>query len=232
MNPLPEPTGYAGQNSPTRAPRVSGGGKPAKTLPKVTQAEGSFLPAIYGYARVSRGDHQNLDRQLTELTAAGASRIFTDEISGGRATVERPGFADLVSHLRPGDRIIVVSLDRLSRSLADLMATLENLVEGRGVTVAVQGLGDFDPRSPMARILWQVLGAVAELQRALIREATLSGLAEARRRGTHLGRPRALDSLGVKTVRSMREAGASVPEISRALSISERTARRVLAGAE
>lgn len=228
MSTQPKPAGSAGQKATAPQPDDSGGAPPAQLRPESPGPQGAFSPVVYGYARVSRGDHQSLDRQLSELALAGASRTFTDEISGGHATTSRPGFTDLLSHLRPGDRVVVVSLDRLSRSLANLMSTLELLVEGRGVTVRVLGLGDFDPRSPLTRILWQVLGAVAELERALIRERTLSGLAEARRRGTRLGRPPALDALGVKTAASMREAGASVAEIGRGLSVSERTVRRVL----
>ena len=224
-----KPSGLAGQKDGTPCPRNYWGKKPAQLRSESTGPQRTFLPAAYGYARVSRGDHQSLDRQLSELTQAGVARVFTDEVSGGRATSERPGFADLLSHLRPGDHVTVVSLDRLSRSLSDIMTTLESLVEEHGVTVTVLGLGDFDPRSPLTRILWQVLGAVAELERALIRERTLSGLAEARRKGTRLGRPPALDELGSKTARSMSQSGASVAEIGRGLSVSERTVRRVLA---
>ncbi|MET4705941.1 recombinase family protein [Frigoribacterium sp. UYMn621] len=186
------------------------------------------MPVVYGYARVSRGDSQSLDRQIFECTQAGATRVFTDQLSGGRATETRPGFADAVSHLRGGDVLVVVELSRLSRSLADLMRTVDQLVE-RGVVVRVLNLGDFDNRSPTSRLLWSILGAVAELERSLIRERTLSGLEQAKRSGVQLGRRPSLDPLGVRTAKSMRASGASVVEVGHALGVSERTVRRVLA---
>lgn len=82
----------------------------------------------------------------------------------------------------------------------------------------------------MTRVLWQILGAVAELQRSLIREATISGMREAKRRGAAIGRPHALDELGVKTARTMHAGGATAAEVGRALGVSERTVRRVVAG--
>lgn len=137
-----KPAGSAGHNDSTTDPHELAEDDPTFDRGFDRNTEGSFLPVApagmsYGYARVSRGDSQTLDRQLTELAAAGAVRVFTDEISGGKATASRPGFSNLVSHLRSGDQITVVSLDRLSRSLADLIATLEDLVENRGVTIRV-----------------------------------------------------------------------------------------------
>ncbi|WP_166871471.1 recombinase family protein [Salinibacterium sp. ZJ450] len=99
------------------------------------------MSQIYGYARVSRGDSQSLDRQIQELTAVGCTRIFTDELSGGRATESRPGFADAISHLRSGDVLAAVSLDRLSRSLGDLMGTVDDLVLERGHGAGAQPRG-------------------------------------------------------------------------------------------
>ena len=186
------------------------------------------MPVIYGYARISRGDSQSLVRQIFECRQAGATRVFSDQLSGGRATETRPGFADAVSHLRSGDVLVVVELSRLSRSLSDLMGTVDTLVE-RGVVVRVLGLGDFDNRSPTSRLLWSILGAVAEVERSLIRERTLSGLEQAKRAGVQLGRRPSLDALGIRTARSMRASGASVVEVGHALRVSERTIRRVLA---
>ena len=108
------------------------------------------------------------------------------------------------------------------------MGTVDTLVE-RGVVVRVLGLGDFDSRSPTSRLLWSILGAVAELERSLIRERTLSGLEQAKRAGVQLGRRPSLDALGIRTARSMRASGASVVEVGHALGVSERTIRRVLA---
>ena len=230
-----EPTGSAGHKSTSHPPRESNDVVPAQTRSQPDLAEGgqgTFVPVppvTYGYARVSRGDSQSLDRQIFECTQAGATRVFADQLSGGRATESRPGFTDAVSHLRANDVLVVVELSRLSRSLSDLMRTVDQLVE-RGVVVRVLNLGDFDNRSPTSRLLWSILGAVAELERSLIRERTLSGLEQAKRSGVQLGRRPSLDALGVRTARSMRASGASVVEVGRALGVSERTVRRVLSG--
>jgi DNA invertase Pin-like site-specific DNA recombinase len=234
MTPEAQPTGSAGHNDQPPSEREHGGVTPAQTRPQLNRgetAQGTFVPVLpvtYGYARVSRGDSQSLDRQIYECEQAGASRVFTDQLSGGRATESRPGFNDVVSHLRANDILIVVELSRLSRSLSDLMRTVDQLVE-RGVVVRVLGLGDFDNRSPTSRLLWSILGAVAELERSLIRERTLSGLEQAKRSGVQLGRRPSLNAVGVRTARLMRSSGASVVEVGRALGVSERTIRRVLA---
>ena len=234
MTPEAQPAGFAGHKSTSRAPCESGDVAPAQTRPQLDSGEthhGTFVPVprvTYGYARVSREDSQSLDRQIFECTQAGATRVFTDQLSGGRATESRPGFVDAVSHLRANDVLVVVELSRLSRSLSDLMQTVDQLVE-RGVVVRVLNLGDFDNRSPTSRLLWSILGAVAELERSLIRERTVSRLEQAKRSGVQLGRRPSLDALGIRTARSMRASGASVVEVGHALGVSERTVRRVLA---
>ena len=184
---------------------------------------------VIGYARVSRGDSQDLRRQIDELQNAGCVQIFSDELSGGRAAESRPGFADALSHLRAGDTLVTVSLDRMSRSLSDLMATVDDLVEQRGITIRILNLGDLDMKSSMTRILVQLLGAVAELERSMISERTLSGLAAAKRAGVRIGRPNALTDEQVAGVKAMRATGASAVGTGRAFGVSERTVRRVCA---
>lgn len=141
----------------------------------------------------------------------------------------REGFTDLLDHLRDGDTLTVTSLDRLGRSLTDLMQTVEDLVEVRGVTVRVLNLGDLDTRQPLSRLLLVVLGAVADLERSLIRERTLSGLDAARRRNARLGRPSALTPEQVAAARAMRETGTSAATVRQAFGVSERTVRRLTA---
>jgi len=180
------------------------------------------------YARVSRSDSQDHEHQVSALRIAGATKIFTDEISGGVPTADRPGFRDAVSHLRPGDVLVAAEMSRISRSLTDLITTIE-ILTAQGVTVRVLGLGDLDSTSATGRLMIGPLGLVAEFERSLIRARTISGIANARRAGVRIGRPPALDAQGIRTARAMREAGASVPEICLALRISERTARRIFA---
>ena len=199
-----------------------------RTAAKSASSQGTVpLGQIFGYARISRGDSQDLRRQLDALTDAGCTQIFSDEISGGKAAESRPGFAEALTYLRPSDVLASVSLDRMSRSLKDLMATVDDLVEQRGVTLRILNLGDLDMRSPMTRILVQVLGAVAELERAMISERTKSGLAASRRRGVKSGRPPALTGEQIAGVKAMRDTGSSAVAAGRAFGVSERTVRRV-----
>ena len=208
------------------------GSKPAKTVPEIFTGQGTLMPVglgrVYGYARVSRSDSQDYGHQVSALRAAGAKKIFTDEISGGVPTGARPGFRDAVSHLRSGDVLVAAEMSRISRSLTDLIATIEMLTT-QGVTVRVLGLGDLDSTSATGRLMIGLLGLVAEFERSLIRARTISGIANARRSGVRIGRPPALDAQGTRTLIAMKSAGASVPEVCVALSVSERTVRRTLA---
>ena len=141
-----------------------------------------------GYARVSRGDHQDLDAQVTALAAAGCDPILREEASGGQT--DRPELARAIRSLQPGDVLVVWKLDRLSRSLRDLLFTLEEVAAAgagfRSLTEAV------DTTTPAGRLMTQTLGAFAEFERAMIRERTMNGLAHARKAGKHIGRKRAL----------------------------------------
>jgi len=138
-----------------------------------------------GYARVSTGG-QDLAAQRAALTAAGCDRIVEEVGSGGDRA--RPVLAALLASLGRGDTLVVVRLDRLARSLSHLLAVIESLRE-RGV--GVRSLGDpIDTAGPTGTLVLQVLGAVAEFERALVRERTLAGLAAARAEGRVGGNPR------------------------------------------
>lgn len=142
------------------------------------------MPMI-GYARVSTGG-QDLAAQREALRAAGCAEIIEETASG--ADRARPALAALLTRLRPGDTLVVARIDRLARSLAHLLAVIGRL-EARGV--AFRSLGDpIDTAGPSGTLVLQILGAVAEFERALIRERTLAGLAVARARGRVGGNPR------------------------------------------
>ena len=139
--------------------------------------------ALHGYARVSTGD-QTLESQLRELRAAGCATVAEERASGGDPS--RPVLADLLDRLAAGDTL-VVRLDRLGRSLLHLLETITAL-QVRGVHF--RSLGDpVDTASPQGRFTLQILGAMAEFERALIRERTMSGLAAARAEGRTGGNP-------------------------------------------
>jgi DNA invertase Pin-like site-specific DNA recombinase len=139
---------------------------------------------LIGYARVSTDD-QNLDLQNDALEAAGCERIYRDKVSGAR--VERPGLKRAFEDIRAGDTLVVWRLDRLGRSLKDLIARAEGDLEHRGA--GLKSLHEaIDTNSSGGRLVFHLFGALAEFERNLGRERTQAGLAAARSRG-RLGRP-------------------------------------------
>jgi DNA invertase Pin-like site-specific DNA recombinase len=157
---------------------------------------------LIGYARVSTED-QGTDPQLDELRAAGCSAIFEEHASG--ADSGRPVLARLLRDLRRGETLVVVRLDRLARSVAHLLAVMEQL-EVAGAHF--RSLRDpIDTTTPQGMFSLQVLGAVAQLERALIAERTKAGLQAARRRGRVGGNPglRARDPQAIRSVRKSRD---------------------------
>jgi DNA invertase Pin-like site-specific DNA recombinase len=142
---------------------------------------------LIGYARVSTAD-QKPALQVDALQDVGCERIFTDTISGSKDT--RRGLDEALSHLRPGDVLVVWKLDRLGRSLKHLIETVTNL-QARGI--GLKSLTEqIDTTTPGGKLIFHVFGALAEFERDLIRERTQAGLIAARARGKHGGRPRAL----------------------------------------
>src|ERR1700736_1608001 len=141
---------------------------------------------LIGYARVSTAD-QNLDLQRDALKKAGSKRVFSDQMSGARA--DRPGLAEALSHARQGDALVVWRLDRLGRSLPNLIEVVAEL-ERRGV--GFKSLTEsIDTTTTGGKLIFHIFGALAEFERNLIRERTNAGLAAARARGRVGGRPKA-----------------------------------------
>lgn len=141
----------------------------------------------YGYARVSSTD-QDTAIQLAALRRAGVRRIVQEKASGASS---RPVLASLIQRLRPGDSLVVYRVDRLSRSLVDLLELLR-LLEARGATF--QSLTEpIETGTPTGRLLLQLLGALAEFERQIIRERCAAGVREYLSRGGKWGRPRRLD---------------------------------------
>jgi DNA invertase Pin-like site-specific DNA recombinase len=140
---------------------------------------------LVGYARVSTVE-QNLDLQLDALTQAKCEKIFKDMKSS--AKVERPGLSQALAYMREGDVLTVWKLDRLGRSLRDLIDTINALKE-RGV--GFKSLQDaIDTTTAGGMLIFHIMAALAEFERALIRERTQAGLKAARARGRKGGRPR------------------------------------------
>ncbi|RYE13835.1 MAG: recombinase family protein [Rickettsiales bacterium] len=175
-----------------------------------------------GYARVST-EEQKVDLQYDALKAAGCSEIYSDKISGTK--FERPGLAKLIEYARAGDTIVVWKLDRLGRSLKDLVATIQSFID-KGIFF--QSLHEnIDTTSPSGKLIFHIFASLAEFERDIIRERTNAGLRAARARGRLGGRPTGLSPQAETTsyaAFSLYQQGQlSVRDICAKLSISQRT---------
>ena len=171
---------------------------------------------LVGYRRVSTVD-QNCDRQLDGLEL---DRAFEDKASG--KDVKRPGLEECLRFLREDDTLVVHSIDRLARSLADLERVVGELND-RGVTVRfikeglTFGVGD---ESPMARFQLQMMGSFAQFERSMIRERQLEGIAAAKAKGKHLGRSATLSPAQVQEIRRRVAAGEHKTALAKEFGIS------------
>ena len=175
--------------------------------------------ALIGYARVSTSG-QLLDRQQHALAEAGCLRVFADKLSG--KTADRPELAACLDYLRPGDTLVVPSLDRLSRSLADLIAIVGTL-RRRGV--GFKSLHEaLDTATPGGRLVFHVFAALAEFIREIIVSGTREGLAAARARGRVGGRPTVVTPEILRAARDMLpNPDASLTSIAKLLGVSPGT---------
>ena len=178
-----------------------------------------------GYARVSTDD-QNPDLQLTALKRAGCGKIFTDTATGAHA--KRPALAKCLKALKAGDLLMVWKLDRLGRSLHDLIVLLDDL---KAQGIAFQSLTEaIDTETPAGRAMWQMVGILAELERSLIQERTKAGRAAAMARGVRMGRKPLLSAQQATHARKLIEQGESPGHVSKSLKVSRRTLYRALSG--
>jgi DNA invertase Pin-like site-specific DNA recombinase len=183
---------------------------------------------LIGYARVSTDD-QNLSLQQDALEKAGCTKIYEDRISGVKA--ERPGFQKALEIARSGDVLVVWRLDRLGRSLKDLIQTME-MLEARGIEL--QSLSEsIATTNSGGKLVFHLFGALAEFERNLIRERTQAGLKAARARGRLGGRPKALEPAKRKLVVKLYQEGQhSIDEICRMMGISKPTLYSYVAEAQ
>ena len=180
-----------------------------------------------GYARVSSKD-QNLDRQLAALKKEKVFRVFTDTVSG--SSTQRPGLDGALNYVRAGDQLIVVSMDRLARSLIDLHRLVDELTE-RGVSVKFlkEGQTYSLDSSPVAKLMLGLLGSVAEFERAIIRERQAEGIAKAKARGVYKGRAKVLNEEQVVQAREWVSEGVPKTEVARRFGIGRTTLYKYLA---
>jgi DNA invertase Pin-like site-specific DNA recombinase len=179
------------------------------------------------YARVSTLD-QNLARQEAAFKAFGhVDRMFSDKASG-KDTAGRAGLQECLDYVRSGDTLIVASMDRLARSLPDLLKIVHDL-SAKGVTVRFLKEGLTFDGSAHADFLLGIFGSVAQFERALIRERQQEGIEIAKAEGKYKGRAPKLNEEQQNTVRQLKAEGVTVAEISRRFNISRQAIYRYLA---
>ena len=176
-----------------------------------------------GYVRVSKQEqHEAL--QIDALKEAGCEKWFIDKITGSKA--ERKGLDEALAYVRPGDTFVVWKLDRAGRSLTHLIELLKGLKE-RGIEF-ISLTEQIDTTTPGGKLIFHLMGALAEFERDLIRERTNAGLAAAKARGRIGGRPRKLKTNGKVALarRMFADRSHTIPEICAALGISRATLYR------
>lgn len=176
---------------------------------------------VVGYARVSSLG-QSLDVQLDKLKAAGCSKIYQEKVSG-TSTSGREQLAAMLDYVREGDTVIITKLDRMGRSLADLL-DIVNQLDTKGVTFKVLDQS-IDTGSAQGRLMFQMLGAFAEFETALRKERQMEGIAKAKADGKYTGRPKTIDE---QAIRDALKAGDKSPTvIAKELGIGRATAYKI-----
>ena len=184
---------------------------------------------IIGYARVSTTaqatDGTSLESQVQELEAAGATRVFAEAVSGKKA--RRPELDAMLDYLREGDTVLVYSLDRMGRTMADLV-TLVNTLQERGVNFRSIREG-IDTSGPAGRMVFHIFASLAEFEPATILERTEKGRQAAAAKGRKGGRPRKYDAKKVALVKRLHGTGDMSPkEVADAAGVSVSTMYRLL----
>ena len=180
---------------------------------------------LFGYARVSKDD-QDTATQVAALKAAGCEKIYREKASGGRW--DRPELHRLIEQLRKGDVLVVWKLDRLSRSLRDVLILMERLGQTKaGFKSLTEAI---DTTTPAGRMMMQMVGAFAEFERAMLRERTKAGLETARQEGRIGGRRAKLSLQQQAEIRKMVSKGdKTAADAARLFKIHPATVSRLLA---
>lgn len=181
---------------------------------------------LIGYARVSTQD-QNPELQQDALTKAGCEKVFTEKASGAQR--DRPQLKAALEYMRSGDTLVVWKLDRLARSLRQLIETVDMLEKSgigfRSITEAI------DTTTSGGRLVFHIFGALAEFERSIIQERTKAGLAAARARGRVGGRPAKLSDDDLAAGRALlRDPEITVEGVAKRLGVSPSTLYRYLPG--
>lgn len=179
-----------------------------------------------GYARVSTSE-QNIELQLQALKAAGCQRIFSDHGASG-ASRTRSGLNSSFEALHPGDTLVIWRLDRLGRSLSHLIEVVSEL--GRREIGLYSVTESIDTGSAGGILIFHIMGALAEFERALISERTRAGMSAAKLRGSPIGRPPKLSRMDVDHAHAAIQSGGSIKTAARDLGVSRATLYRAMRG--
>lgn len=181
---------------------------------------------LIGYARVSTQD-QNPALQLDALTAAGCERVFVEKASGAQR--DRPELKAALEYVRPGDALVVWKLDRLARSLNQLIETVDQLAQrGIGFRSLTEAI---DTTTAGGKLVFHIFGSLAEFERSIIRERTRAGLEAARARGKKGGRPPALNESDLAAAKALlADNSITVEEVATRLRVAPSTLYRHLPG--
>jgi DNA invertase Pin-like site-specific DNA recombinase len=181
--------------------------------------------ALVGYARTSTADQKaGLEAQLRDLEAAGCTKIFREELSSVAAT--RPQLEATLEYVREGDTLVVTKLDRLARSVSDLV-TIQGRLARKGVGLRILAL-NLDTSTPTGKLMVNLLGSIAEFERELMLERQREGIAKAKADGKYTGRQPTARAKA-KEVMRLREEGKSAADIVRAVGISRASVFRIIA---
>jgi DNA invertase Pin-like site-specific DNA recombinase len=180
---------------------------------------------LIGYARVSKIDQQDTRAQVKALKEVGCKRIFEENASGGRW--DRPQLHKALEQLRESDVLVVWKLDRLSRSLKDMLIILEKITEaGAGFRSLTEHI---DTTTPAGRMMLQMLGSFAEFERSMVRERTRMGLQAARERGRVGGRrPKLTAHQRTEAIKMVNSGTKSAAEVARLFRVHRSTISRLM----
>src|SRR5215831_9514161 len=181
--------------------------------------------ANIGYARVS-SDGQDFNGQIDKLKAAGCKQLFSEKVSA-KSTNGRHALQKALDALKPGDTLVVVRLDRLARSIRDLLGLLDEI---KAAGAHIKALEDpwLDTTTPHGELILTVMGGMAEFERKLIRTRCDEGIKRAKARGTVFGRKSVLDASERRKIAERYAAGETMAALARAYKVGEATVWRAL----
>jgi DNA invertase Pin-like site-specific DNA recombinase len=182
------------------------------------------MGSIVAYARVSTGQ-QDFQSQVDRLTAAGATKVFTEKRSG--LDGNRPELAECLRYVREGDTLIVTKLDRLARSTADLYRIVTDLTN-KGVAFKVLDDAAVDTSTRTGKLIMGILALIAEFETEIRRERQMEGIAKAKAEGRTGGRPKLVSDEVQERIIKLRNEGMSIRHIATEVGFSKATVQKIL----